>query len=590
MTRPTMTTHSKFLMFTIGIGAFGAVQTAAAQSACSMTLSNVKAPLDPDPGTPLSIRDGCRDDFHIEFVRRTSFQTVNPPRREPIEVDDSLLRESDWSGGWGWSDAPSSAESDLPYCILAESFSVLERAGAEAESDRFVLKEAYDYVVNHVEHMVPVCDTDETLNAHSGTPGVFGDVFNTEDTKIYQNYFDNMASERASTLIHEAWHRGSSRVHGGGKDDDGNKRDNRYHNIYDYNDHLEGEGVSVYSVQVAWLEDYVQLAPSTDGGRNAIDRANRDAAMSLGNEILRMRFRIPTVHRISYFEPSELRSAADTTSLADPTIEYSAYEHDESSSSSENKLLAAIPAEDSCALTGLQGAFREAGDGIFIRTETRGIGNGERVEFWSLEADNVSGNKPENRTEGQARCFPDHPLILEQFYGIEDDESSLTRSLVSGAGPMNGDDHVCFLMGVEGRLEGDRDGMKVRLNSDNMWEIHMFSNTRDSKNDYTMKVGCIRAKRTEFIDLDEVSERVRFSGGTYSHACALSSVTGRMWREKDAVYLTEHDPINLDRDLECRPPITTTANECTDWHLEASGDASVLEHQNPEHRAVCFEL
>ncbi len=580
----------------------------------------------PEPRAPLQrfgekkqMRDGCRDGFHLGL--RDSVERVT---RDGQPYTTGRVSQSSWED-WGWTETPSihgsttwpGNDGNSPYCIMVEAFSCLERAAAEGavvQPSRFAQIEAFEYALDHIPRILPVCDYDADETANSGLAGVFGEMLGRNEITLYNNFFGKRASERAGTLLHEAWHRGAIRMHDGGLSPTGGKRDKRYHHIYDFSTRLEQEGVSVYSIHADWFEDYVHLPLSEGEGRIAIDTKNRDAALAKGNEILRIRFEIPTSKRLDAFDPSMELPPVPWLGVAVSTYAGSVSDYRLGPSEDNRALLPGTPDTDFCALTSLKGSFRGENDRIWIDTVDAAWNEGAVVlPTYRLVAQGNSEN-PKEKVEGSARCFPAPAESWSAEFEISGDNKHLTALLQNSSGELLlGSEYACFLMGVEGRLEGDRDNFGVRVNQLHFWEAFISTNANDNNNFMKIKVGCVPAQVTDHLVLggdivDAVSHKIDFfplleehpyydlrygqhdgEPGWYSHACVLSKVTGRMYGERDTVTIREHDFEDLEREQTCAAPAERQGDLCTDWHLVATGDGAVANHRNPEHEAVCFD-
>lgn len=600
----------------LAIAANGVVISCAHAVRADQCFLKSPAPLAADPDSPPSIRDGCRDDFHLSIRTRT--ETVNTAHGDTWEVELETIskekweqRESDWSTGVFWSDSPSYLDSYGLYCIYAEAMSLHERASHLAAPGRFVLGGAFAYIRKELVEVVPVCDLEETRSAFSGAPGYLEEIFGS--TKLFQGWFDDYAAARAASLIHEAWHIGKVRWHNGSKlldPETGKKtftRDRRYRSAYHDGGHsLATTSVGVYSIEVDWIDDYIDLPNPelTETGRIAIDSSNRDKVLMRGNRILRDRFEEQTLHRLNSFDPAHLENAADTLDLVDPTVEHSVYAFDGAPSAERRKFLPAVAGSEVCALVGLQGAFRERGDSVRLDTQSYVLPDGTSVDFWTFEAENVSGDRIEAGTQGLARCFPaKRPVSVYSEssnsgrYTIHGEDQYLRETLELDGHFFGAADGSCFLTGVEGRFEGTRDAMGVRLNGDDYWEVFIETNTNPSNNFFALEVMCIDAQMSDFIAsgigfVSSSSHGVHYDGAEpwkYSHACALSQVSGRLWAVSDLVEVNEFGFIGQPvRDLPCGDPVAGYGNTCTNWSIIVTGDNHVG-NRDPAHGAVCFE-
>lgn len=598
---------------------------ASAQPADSSCKFDVPTAISPGPLLS-TMRDGCWDDFHLNVMRAPLMVTIPIFRGEDVTYEKaSLVKEENWGPAWGFTDTPQGVRDNvMPYCILAEGVSVLERAGAEATSDRFVLKEAWAYVQRHVETLVPHCDEEDSPSARAGSTDPIATAFapKSAHTKLFSKFFGRHAAMRASLLLHEAWHRGASVSHPG----DG-KSDKEYHNIYahedtlfDYTrDRLEGRDpiyIGAYSMSVAWLEDYIHLPNSPKGGRVAITDASRTAALASANNYLRSRFVTPTPKRINMFDEAMVINAPTTTAFAKADTEYGVY-HYRGVPESDSKQLMGASAEEACGLTGLAGSFRGEDDYVRIVWEEVTVGGVTApVRYLKARSDQ---NRERRQSGGNARCFPGKRLIFEGEYLVDGNTHNLRQpitipgTLSHEARNLDALNDTCFLTGVEGRLEGERDAMGVRVNADNEWEVYITTNTEiDSRNYFKLGVACIQTPPAYFLDNEATytgpdengnpsfvhpnrkSPSVLFSTVSYpdsgfSHACALSEVTGRMYNVDDRVLIHENDVKNQkDRNDVCQGIFLGQGPFCTNWNFRVGGDGHLLDRDlNP--RAVCFE-
>lgn len=569
------------------------------------------------------LRDGCAldydPDFHIDVVRDPREVTVNHPRQEPRTVTQMYLYESDWDGGWGWTDSPTPGDTDNPYCMLAESISVLERAGVNTpDPDLFVLTEALDYVKEYTSHWQPKCkkpeDDDFGTNASSGSPDWVGGIGGAH-TRLFQNFFEMDAANRAATILHEAWHRGTNRRHGGGKVD-GLSTDTHYQSIYGESDSLFDGGVSTYSVHVAWIEDYITIPYDTQDcstscptSRATINSYTRREAIERGNRILQSRFKRPTAKRLNQFTVDLVLAAAGSTSLAEPWIQYGVMDDDDAPERDRESVLGALETE-ACGLMGINGSFREKGDYVKIVEEehTSGSVTGD-VKILKAHSEQ---KKDSRATGGIAACFPTvHYTFGPQWFGIEDDDKSLTEVLETASGNrQNAGDRTCFITGIEGRLEGEYDSMGVRIGDNDWWEVFIRSNSSDNKNYQRVQVACVNApfiyqidqgRRDKVIDdmgstisvSNSRSESVLFSNLLYSASgfsrqCVLSQVTGRMFNIKDQIWVREQDYTEpYSRNYTCEETYAGYPDECTTWNLFIDGDGHIFD-RNQTAAAACF--
>jgi len=554
----------------------------------------------------MGLRDGCAQDydpnFHIEVMRAPTQHTARDDHDQPYTFTTAFLYESDWNDGWGWTNAPTNADTDTPYCILAEAVSVMERAGARADTigpNRFVLKEALAYVKKHTPRWEPRCkkpnDEDFEKAANSGSPdwllGIGGSY-----VRLFQNFFKKTAGERAAVLLHEAWHRGTNRGHTGGKVN-GKGTDQRYNSIYAESDSLSDGGVSTYSVDVAWLEDYIKLsndAQTNPTARASINEKSRNGAFERGNRILQTRFKTPTSKRLSMFTIDSVLNALGSTSLADPGIQAGVIDDRDAPESENTAVLGALPGEP-CGLMGIHGAFREKGDYVKVVEEqaTSGSTTGAIKKLVSH-----SDHRRESRaTGGLAACFPAVDVSFDPaWFMIMDNDKSFTARLLSNAGDsMHKDDHTCFITGIEGRLEGEYDAMGVRLDNEDLWEVFLKSNSTDNNNYQKVEVSCVAAKFTYQIDQGaDRSQSVLFdksdySASGFSHQCALSQVTGRMFNINDLIWIREQDYSEVnERNLACEGPYSSHSNTCTTWNVFIDGNGHIYD-RNQTAAASCFE-
>lgn len=570
------------------------------------------------------LRDGCAldydSDFHINVVRDPREVTVNHPREDPRTFTKMYIYESDWDGGWGWTDSPAPGDKNNPYCIFAESMSVLERAGANTpSSDRFVLTEALAYVKEHTSHWQPKCkkpnDEDFTTNANSGSPDWLGGIGGSH-TRLYQNFFDMDAANRAATLLHEAWHRGTNQRHGGGKVD-GLSTDTHYESIYGESQSLFDGGVSPDSLHVAWIQDYISIPndardckKACPSGRATINSFTRKEALNRGNRILQTRFSRPTSKRLNQFTADTVLAAKGSTSLASPWIQYGVTDDDNAPQDEREAVLGALETEP-CGLMGINGAFREQGDYVKIVEEEHTSGGVKgTVKVLKSHSEHTRDSRA---TGGLAACFPTVRYTFgPKWFGIEGENKSLTEVLQSDGGSrQNAGDRTCFITGIEGRLEGNYDSMGVRIGDDDWWEVFIRSNSRDSTNFQRVQIACVNAEFVYQLDngtrkkIDDEgneinvsnrrSESVGFdlslhSSSGFTHQCVLSQVTGRMFNTSDQIWIREQDftpPFPTFRTLKCDERYSTWGNNCTTWDLFVDGDGSIFD-RNQAPVAACF--
>lgn len=563
----------------------------------------------------LGIRDGCYDRFHLDQLNVSKGVTYAYLEESDVldEVELSpLVREDDWSN-WGWTDYPdaSATDSSHAYCALAESFSILESAGTNAEAGQWVLTEALQYVKDEVEFFVPRCEYDSGRSANAGKSGFWESLFGYTGTRLFEEWFEKRAGNRAGIFLHEAWHRGTGRSHR--KTGPGNiSQDDKYRNIYFESDSLDEGGVSTYSVHVAWLEDYIGLPNDHHGtGRATINNTLRNSARTRANQILRRRFREPTPKRLAQFTAKDIITAPSTTALADPWDEFGAYDYDGVNEETRSVVLGALP-DEVCALTQIAGSFRGKDD--FIRIETVTVTEGAHTGSVQKLTAKSDQNRERRQSGGVARCFPEVKETYRETFYLEDDFKDARYPLFDSRDrPVVASHETCFLTDVEGRLEGERDYMGVRVNDDGQWEVVMSTNTRDGKNYYRMGVVCINRPLAYTLD-DKLKIEFDANGDpTYakprarspsvlsdrreyplsaglSHSCAISRVSGRMYNIGDQVQIEERDLAGNDngRRFPCEGAFASFGDLCTNWMLRVEGDSSLLE-RNVTPEATCFE-